>query len=51
MMSQARRIVRELFALFMAEPDTLPPPWGQRAKDPRLICTAAPASSAITSPA
>jgi dGTPase len=36
MMSQARRIVRELFALFMAEPDTLPPPWGQRAKDPAI---------------
>ncbi len=36
MMSQARRIVRELFALFMAEPDTLPPPWGQRAEDPAI---------------
>ena len=32
MMSQARRIVRELFALFLAEPDTLPPPWRDRAK-------------------
>ncbi len=32
MMSQARRIVRELFALFMAEPETLPPPWGERAR-------------------
>lgn len=32
MMSQARRIVRELFALFMAEPETLPPPWRDRAK-------------------
>jgi dGTPase len=44
MMSQARRIVRELFALFMAEPDTLPPPWGNRAKDAdltkraRIVC-------------
>lgn len=44
MMSQARRIVRELFALFMAEPETLPPPWGNRAKDAdmtkraRLVC-------------
>ncbi len=32
MMSQARRIVRELFALFLAEPETLPPPWRDRAK-------------------
>jgi dGTPase len=32
MMSQARRIVRELFALFLAEPETLPPPWSTRAK-------------------
>ena len=39
MMSQARRIVRELFTLFMAEPDTLPPPWGQRAKDPAIDMT------------
>ncbi len=39
MMSQARRIVTELFALFMAEPDTLPPPWGQRAKDPAIDMT------------
>jgi dGTPase len=31
MMSQARRIVRELFALFLAEPDTLPSPWRERA--------------------
>ena len=28
---QARRIVRELFALFLAEPDTLPSPWRERA--------------------
>ncbi len=32
MMSQARRIVRELFGLFLAEPETLPPPWRDRAK-------------------
>jgi dGTPase len=32
MMSQARRIVRELFGLFIAEPETLPPPWRDRAK-------------------
>ncbi|HEV7690911.1 MAG TPA: deoxyguanosinetriphosphate triphosphohydrolase [Hyphomonadaceae bacterium] len=33
MMSQARRIVRELFGLFLAEPDTLPSPWRERAMD------------------
>jgi dGTPase len=46
MMSQARRIVRELFGLFIAEPDTLPPPWRQRAqladkdmvKRARVVC-------------
>ena len=32
MMSQARRIVRELFGLFITEPETLPPPWRDRAK-------------------
>jgi dGTPase len=32
MMSQARRIVRELFGLFLAEPETLPSPWRDRAK-------------------
>jgi dGTPase len=32
MMSQARRIVSDLFNLFLAEPDTLPPPWRDRAK-------------------
>ncbi len=31
MMSQARRIVRDLFNLFLSEPDTLPPPWRARA--------------------
>jgi dGTPase len=46
MMSQARRIVRELFALFLAEPDTLPSPWRERAavtgkdttKRARVVC-------------
>ncbi len=46
MMSQARRIVRELFGLFLAEPDTLPSPWRQRAqladkdtvKRARVVC-------------
>jgi dGTPase len=33
MMSQARRIVRDLFKLFLEEPDTLPPPWRKRAED------------------
>jgi dGTPase len=32
MMSQARRIIRELFGLFLSEPETLPPPWRERAK-------------------
>ncbi len=31
MMSQARRIVHELFELFLTEPNTLPPPWRDRA--------------------
>lgn len=39
MMSQARRIVRELFALFMSEPETLPPPWRDRAKATGLDMT------------
>ena len=46
MMSQARRIVRELFALFLAEPETLPSPWRERAvatgkdttKRARVVC-------------
>lgn len=46
MMSQARRIVRELFGLFIAEPDTLPAPWRTRAqmadkdmvKRARVVC-------------
>jgi len=32
MMSQARRIVSDLFNLFLAEPDLLPPPWRDRAR-------------------
>jgi dGTPase len=39
MMSQARRIVRELFTLFLAEPDTLPPPWSNRARAPGVDMT------------
>jgi dGTPase len=31
-MSQARRIVGDLFGLFLAEPDTLPSPWRDRAR-------------------
>ncbi|MEZ5937654.1 MAG: deoxyguanosinetriphosphate triphosphohydrolase [Hyphomonadaceae bacterium] len=46
MMSQARRIVRELVELFVAEPETLPPPWQERAaatgsdmnRRARLVC-------------
>jgi dGTPase len=46
MMSLARRIVSDLFALFLAEPETLPPPWRTRAqtadadlsKRARVIC-------------
>jgi dGTPase len=41
--SQARRIVQELFDVFLAEPDTLPPVWNARnsddpAKAARLVC-------------
>jgi dGTPase len=41
--SQARRIVHELFDVFLAEPDTLPPGWHARnsedpAKSARLVC-------------
>lgn len=42
--SQAKRILKELFHLFLAEPDTLPPPWNteamQRPKDQRarIVC-------------
>ena len=47
MRSQARRILAEMFRLFMEEPEVLPPEWGERAKlcgrdDPvgraRLVC-------------
>jgi dGTPase len=46
MMSQARRIVRDLFNLFLSEADTLPPPWRDRAaeagddktKRARVVC-------------
>jgi dGTPase len=46
MMSQARRIVRELFGLFLAEPEVLPSPWRERAvatgkdmtKRARIVC-------------
>ncbi|MAK61815.1 MAG: deoxyguanosinetriphosphate triphosphohydrolase [Ponticaulis sp.] len=42
--SQAKRILKELFALFLNEPDTLPPPWSEQAQQAprdgraRLIC-------------
>ena len=32
MRSQAKRILKELFELFLAEPETLPPPWRQDAE-------------------
>ena len=32
MRSQARRILAEMFRLFMEEPEVLPPEWGERAK-------------------
>lgn len=42
--SQARRMLAEMFQLFLAEPDVLPAEWGQRARDrdetgrARLVC-------------
>ncbi len=52
MMSQARRIVRELFGLFIAEPDTLPSPWRERAQaGGQATWRSARGSSATTSPA
>jgi dGTPase len=42
--SQARRILAEMFRLFMTEPDTLPPEWQARALDrdeagrARVVC-------------
>lgn len=44
MRSQARRVVSEMFALFMAEPDVLPPEWAAKArvedetKKARAVC-------------
>ncbi len=44
MRSQARRILRDLFELFVAEPNTLPPPWRQDAEQAtparraRIVC-------------
>lgn len=44
MMSQARRIVGDLFGLFLSEPETLPPPWRDLARDAdmtrraRVVC-------------
>ncbi len=44
MMSQARRVVRELFGLYFAEPEALPAPWRERAnaadamKRARIVC-------------
>ncbi|MAI92089.1 deoxyguanosinetriphosphate triphosphohydrolase [Ponticaulis sp.] len=42
--SQAKRILKELFALFLEEPDTLPPPWNEAAQQAtrdaraRIVC-------------
>jgi dGTPase len=37
--SQAKRIVRALFDLFLAEPETLPPQWrADKAAQPRAVC-------------
>ena len=44
MRSQAKRILGDLFELFLAEPDTLPPPWRQTAEQvdarrrARIVC-------------
>ncbi len=44
MRSQARRILRDLFQLFLKEPNTLPPPWRQDAEQTsgdrraRIVC-------------
>lgn len=44
MRSQAKRVLKELFELFNAEPDTLPPPWRQDAmqaddmRRARIVC-------------
>ena len=47
--SQARRMLAEMFQLFMAEPDVLPAEWYARAAARRRA--AAPGWSATTSPA
>jgi dGTPase len=39
-MSQARRVVRELFVLFVAEPELLPPEWGAACEGPGSRVTA-----------
>jgi dGTPase len=39
-MSQARRVVRELFALFVAEPELLPPEWSAACGGPASETTA-----------
>ena len=40
--SQARRLLKDMFALFMADPTVLPPEWGEHAADPsvraRVVC-------------
>ena len=42
--SQAKRILKELFSLFLEEPDTLPPPWSEGAQQAtrdaraRMVC-------------
>ncbi|HZZ88608.1 MAG TPA: deoxyguanosinetriphosphate triphosphohydrolase, partial [Caulobacteraceae bacterium] len=42
--SQARRILADMFQLFLAEPDVLPPEWGARAlsapepEKARIVC-------------
>ncbi|MFN3354214.1 MAG: deoxyguanosinetriphosphate triphosphohydrolase [Brevundimonas sp.] len=40
--SQARRLLKDMFALFMADPSVLPPEWGEHAADPsvraRVVC-------------
>ena len=42
--SQAKRILKDLFGLFLEEPDTLPPPWSEEAQQStrdgraRIVC-------------
>jgi dGTPase len=49
MMSQARRVVKDLFALFLAEPNTLPPEWRSRAGAPESVTAARAACDYIAS--